>query len=651
MLRYLRDASNSITMKIVFGLIMFGFCMWGVGDIIRNYQISRSVIKVGSRSVTVGHFLNELHNIKQDVMQRKIRGQKIDVDAKELAIKRVIAEQSFEGMVERLKMTVSKQTMLAVAKGMSEFQVDGEFNPSMYKEKLRASGMSEHMFLNYVRNNILHEQLIVPVLLSFKVPEFVKNRIKQCYSVQKTLQIWKISPKDIKQSVKITQDEVQEFYASHPEKYQIPEIRNIAICCIPLVKEVEIKESDIDKYLQEHKKLLAPKKIEERTFTVYYFSTQDEAYKGLELINKKRIKQVKRQLMPTVQKYIGTKQQMIEKFGQDISDAAFAIKAVDRTSGVVPFNGRYCVLVLAKVQTKTEHVDKALLRQQVRERLIQENDSGFTYDDGNAVRNKIDDAVASGKTIEEIHKDFNLPSTYLQNIENIQNNANSVTKLSFAILNKQEDIANVLEAIFTTEKGEISQNIEINNCKAVVLINVKNIVPAHLEQLDNIRSVVTRDLQNAREDENVRNMLSSQDDVKNLRTTLMKYKKHISASYSLFDMIMKSKELAHDSKISAIINNGDDAGRLVDCMYTLNKDEWRYFVNKDGDYVVVIVDNAVPGQVSSDCSKFVDNLSGMIASRGVPKCVEQSWQDSFKITIKQKQVDRLAKSVNDQEKE
>ena len=222
MLQYLRNASNSIAMKIVFGLIMFGFCMWGVGDIIRNYQASRSVMKIGEHSITVGHFLNEFNTIKQEILRQEVIGEKVNINVKDATIRKLIAEYSFESMVERLKLTVSKNTMLELAKSMPEFQVDGQFNPGMYIDRLRASGMNEHMFLNYLRKNILRTQLVMPVVLSFQIPEFVKNRLKKKYSMQKTMQIWTISPKDIKQNIRVTEEDVKEYYASHPDKYQIP---------------------------------------------------------------------------------------------------------------------------------------------------------------------------------------------------------------------------------------------------------------------------------------------------------------------------------------------------------------------------------------------------------------------------------------------
>ena len=412
------------------------------------------------------------------------------------------------------------------------------------------------------------------------------------------------------------------------------------------MKEIEIQESEIDNYLQQHKEMLTPKKFEERTFTMYMFPNQNYAYKGLKIIKQKRYKQVKTQLMPGVQRVSYTKTAMSSKFNSQIADAAFAIKAVNDASDVVFIDNMYCVFVLAKSQTKTLPVNRGQVRQQVKELLMQEHSEKLGYDDGKEIRNKIDDAVASGKTIEEIRDIFNLSDSYFKTIDNVQNNANSLNKLRFATLNAQEDVANVLEAIFATDKGEISQNIEINGGKAIVLISVKNIALKHSEQLNDIYKTVENDLIHDKEKQFIKNMIDSKDNVKDLRVELAKYNRSTEIAVSLFDLIMSAnKQNANkNKKISDFISKGNNINILTDCVLSLNRDEWRYFDNNDGSYTVVIVSDAKPGEVSKDCSTFVNNMVMMFTNNGVPKCVSVACEKSFSIKVKQKRIDRLTEN-------
>ena len=395
-------------MKIIFGLIIVGFCLWGVGDIIRNYQISRAVIKVGSQSITAGHFLSEFNKLKQDINQKELFEKKhVDIDIKETVINKLIDECAFECIVDRLKLVVSKETLLAFAKSMPEFQLNGKFDPRLYLEKLRESGLHEKYFLSYVRQSVLKNQLTLPLVLSYKAADFIKNRLLEKYSAKKRIAIYSLSTNNIKYTNTPTKEDIQEFYASNPDKYNIPETRSVVICRIPCVARKNITEEEVKKYYNEHKKeLMQTQKTEYREIDIYCFDTINDANQGWKLINLKQITKMKKLLRPKVGNLKNTKSSMIEKLGHNVAEAIFNIKAVGRSTEVISDGKNYYVFVLKKINTVVKKPNEEQAMQIARNLLDGQNLKTTNFNNNNEISNKIDDAVAAGALACHILKVF-----------------------------------------------------------------------------------------------------------------------------------------------------------------------------------------------------------------------------------------------------
>ena len=63
MLQTFRDHSGSLFVKILFGVLVASFALWGVGDVFRDYTTMRPVATVGKSSVSQEEFLQAYQRV------------------------------------------------------------------------------------------------------------------------------------------------------------------------------------------------------------------------------------------------------------------------------------------------------------------------------------------------------------------------------------------------------------------------------------------------------------------------------------------------------------------------------------------------------------------------------------------------------------
>ncbi len=648
MLKAFRNASNSWFIKILFGAIILSFCFWGIGDIIRNYSASKSVVTVGKVSVNSETFSREYNQARQKIRnagQRALTDLEMqNIDVKSLVLDKMIDEAVLDQTCLNYGLTISKKSIGEVIHSIPEFQKDGVFNGAIFSTILQRSGIPKSAFVQNIRNNLSRTQLLHPIVVGYEVPKFVKDIITKEFETKKTLVFGYIKLSDIKDSFDITDDDLAEYYNSNKDQYKKPEMRDISVLVIDYTKhiaDIEVTQKEIDEYYEANKDAFAPREL--RNFQRLTFKTAANADKAWEMLKRgSSVNEIVKLFIPNIEEVNDMDQQ---SFPKEVGKELFSLKKEGDVSVVYHIGDLFYVYRLTKVSKIGERT-KEEINQEIKNILQNEkmNTPEF-YQSMKEIRNKIDDGFGAGKDISEIAKETGMQIVSIKDVTVDTENPEIAS-----LATDKPTIDDIKEAIFSTPEKQASQIIESRELDTLsFVVWVDKVTPEYIPEMNSIKTTVKEDYIKSRKDEMAKKKADEILDA-NEKAVSSFANSFKAGTYTISkrDIIMYQTEQANNvTQIMKIIPN---LNVVLDLISTLHKGEAKYFVNENGDYLLVgLKETTNPKTNDIKFSSIVDRYIDNSLKKDIPQISMVAFKNQLKITVDEKLIKKITSSVDDEE--
>lgn len=640
-----RNASHSLIIKILFAAIIFSFCLWGVGDIIRNYSASKTVFSVENTKLSVDQFLREYSQEKQrirNIGSKPLSDKEMEkLDIKNLVLNKLVNEVVLSQIYNKLGIIVPNKTLIEIVHSLPEFRnEEGNFDERVYEVAIRRSGINEQGFLNQIRDNVARNQLLHPVVAGYKLPKFIEECITKEFESKNTILLSKINLNSVKFNKNITKSELKQYYENNKQKYQRPETRDITVLIIDyrdLAKTIAIDEDTIEKYYSENKNAYKPK--EKRDFERFVFDSKEDADKAWDMMNRgvKSVDIIKK-LTPNMENVKGV---IISDLPVEISKDLFNLK-LTRASNVYNISGKYYIYRLTKILEEKGKSEKEI-KNQIREELRNEKlNSPEFYSKIKEMKNRIDDGFGSGKTIEEISKETGMK---IVNISELEKN---FEKSKLADIIKDEDTrTDVMNEIFSTDEGQVTQTIDSKEIDTLsYAVFVKKIKPASIPEFEKIEDKVKNDFILEKKDKLALNKIGEIIESKNSIKDLKNAFPIKNFRFSKKDLLLSQK--INNSEVNHILNEIPNPNAVLNIISSLKSGEVNYFKLSENEYVVVGIEKIE--KVSNSSPEFAKVISAYLANSTTSDVLPISliaFKNNLKINIDQKLIDEMTKKEDE----
>ena len=174
MLEALRRGAQTWVAKLLFGLLVASFAVWGIGGVFKNYGRG-SVAKIGSTEIPAEEFQrafqNEIDKFSRDAKKRITAEQARSIGLDKRVLRQLIGGAAIETHAKNLGLAVSDKTLVDGIANDSDFKgADGKFTKQGFNELLQRIGMSEQGFLKLRRKDELRAQLLGALVKGLSVP-------------------------------------------------------------------------------------------------------------------------------------------------------------------------------------------------------------------------------------------------------------------------------------------------------------------------------------------------------------------------------------------------------------------------------------------------------------------------------------------------
>ena len=454
MLQFIRSKVTSIFIKVLFGILILSFAIWGIGDIFLGNKDGEAVISIGDKEYNANYFLSAYDKAR--------RAMRLPPEYEDLVKPQIIesVKQSIirNGLLsaETLNLNlVYGDTQLKKWVGRSEAFRDssGKFDPELLRQALFNSGLSEADFFSSLREEMRNNQLISAVASSVSPPDILIEKIFKYRNEKRTVNIAEFTGDTIVSLPEQSESDLRKLYTDTKSDYMAPVYRSVTYVHIDpkeLAKDIMISEEAVaEEYDARRDELTIPGS---RDLKQLIFSEEDLAQKFINSITSaqstaevtKRISEIGETANVLEMKDV-TETDLIDT---NERKAAFETP-VGQISSIIETSFGWKVFFPIK-NTPEVITPLSAVRQKLRDELSNEKALDNIFD----LTNVFEDSLAGGASIEQAAREINFRSSRLKSIDN---NGKSETGTIIGGITGQKQF---LSTVFDTPVGEQSQLLE-----------------------------------------------------------------------------------------------------------------------------------------------------------------------------------------------
>lgn len=483
MLDALRRGAVNWLAKILLGLLVVAFAIWGVADVFRGYGRG-TVARVGSIEISTDEYRqayqNELESISRRFGRRLTAEQAKLLGIEQRALSRLMGAAAIDNHTRELHLSLSEQGIADIIKDDPAFHgPNGQFSRTAFQAYLRQNGYSEGRYLYDRRKEEVRDQLTDTLLGGLAPPQLVLDLLHRYR--EETRVIAYFTP-DYDKLVKVAEPDetkLREHYEQNKRQYVTPELRKINVLLLTrdavkartAVADDEVKaayEAEKEKY-----NIAEKRRVQQLAFPDK--AAAEKAY--AELAKAKNFKDAVAKLgfkESDIDLGLIARKDMIDT---KTAEAAFALKKDELSK---PVEGQFA-LVLLRVGEIVPGKQKTFeeVKGEIKDRLAEEH----AAQEIQALHEKVENERSAGKPLKDVGEQFKL---LYREVAEIDRTGNGPEGKPVADL---PQAAKVAQAAFAGAQGLEAEATELDD-GGYAWIDVLGVTPEKQKPFEDVKAEV-----------------------------------------------------------------------------------------------------------------------------------------------------------------
>ena len=262
MLEKIREGSQGIIAKSILGLVILTFALAGVGSYLST-PAEVNVAEVNGEKISRADFDQAFQNERARLQEQF--GEMYATLAADSAymnnfrsevLERLIDETLQKQFAAELGLRVSDDQVRDAIRGMTEFQVDGQFNNDRYQALLRQAGYQPDQFRELMREQMSRNQLLVGLLSSEFATIKDMQLLAKLQQQSRDIEFVRIAAADFADKVELTEQMLQDYYTTHLQQFETEQkvaIEYVELSGAALASDTDVTEQQIAEYYEANK--------------------------------------------------------------------------------------------------------------------------------------------------------------------------------------------------------------------------------------------------------------------------------------------------------------------------------------------------------------------------------------------------------------
>ncbi|MDQ0301559.1 SurA N-terminal domain-containing protein [Ancylobacter polymorphus] len=233
MLETLRKSASGIVAKILMGLLILSFAVWGIADVFRGFG-SQTLATIGDTEITVPEFRQIYQERLQQISQQLKRGITPDqaraFGIPDQLLNEQLAEAALNDQAKALGLALSDEEIARRVQSNPAFHgPSGSFDPAYFNQLLRSNGFTEARFVAAERALALRQQLIQSLGGGIEVPAVLKGALARYEGEERSVNYAMLTPASLAAPADPSDEELRKFFDERKVAFRAPEYRKIGV--------------------------------------------------------------------------------------------------------------------------------------------------------------------------------------------------------------------------------------------------------------------------------------------------------------------------------------------------------------------------------------------------------------------------------------
>lgn len=458
------------TVRILLGLLILSFAMWGVADYVTG-PVNPPVAHVGDREISSNEFLNEAQRRINIVRQQQNRA----IDQR-TAIALGLYGQTLSAMIDRnalldtadgWNLGVSDEIVASEIRNDPAFQGPaGNFDRLRFESILRNAGYGENQFILNLREDIINRQIESSVTAGLDRGQYHLARAILAYQLEtRDIRMIEVANDKIAQAAQPSDADLQKFHEENADRFSTQALRSARILHVTpasLAQNIIVDERPIEQSYEE--RLDEFTTDASRAIRQAIFPDEAAAAAALERINGGAgFEEVVQDVTSGPPIDLGTVTPA--DLPGAVGDAAFAAEPNSVTGPVQSAFGWHIV----EVGDATVEVIRPI--EAVREQIIADLQLEMALEEMIELSNRIEDELAGGGTVQDVAVSIEQTTVELPAIDRSGNDASGESRLGGLP-------TQMLSQLFATDPGAELSAVELDDSSLLLVETLEVKEPA-----------------------------------------------------------------------------------------------------------------------------------------------------------------------------
>ncbi len=483
MLQALRNQASSWVIKILLGLLIVSFAIWGINDVFLGER-DPVVAKVGTVKLTRSQVNDEIRE-EMNRLQPLFGGRLDRAEADRMGI----TAQVVENIVNRaaisqgagdLGITISDQLVASrIQSDATFFNSRGQFDRAIFAQVLSRAGMTEGFYVTNLKRDLAAAEINRAIAAAVPVPALMVDplvRFRSEKRVARTAQVPLVAESSVKEP---TAAEIEAYYKANTQRFMAPQLRDVSWIELDpnaVSAEIAVSEDRLKKAFEDRRDEFTTRDRREAEQVV--FRTEAAAAQAAKQIAAGKSLAVAAKAVDAALKPVPLGWVEKKDVPPELAGPVFALKKGETSKPVKSALGWHIVTV------KNAEIGRQKAFAEVRDQLRKELASREAVDAIFALTNKLEDALAAGATLDEAARQLNLKARRAESLDARGRNAGGDAV-------KDLPKGAFIRVAFETQDGQDSALTETENGGFFVL-HVNKITPPAARPLDAVRADVVK---------------------------------------------------------------------------------------------------------------------------------------------------------------
>ncbi len=483
MLRSIRDRSGSILVKLLLGLLILSFGVWGMGDVFFGQADIQRAAYVGDTEVPIHEVQSELN--REMARLRQILG---DVDpqrARELGL----VDSILDRLVNRVLLELAANDLgILVGDDLlrekirvnpSFFGGLGRFDRVVFEQTLQSNSLTEDRYVNILKGDVKRTMLVDSLTGQVAPPKALVDAVYRFRHEKRVVETLLLRANDMPAPEDPGDDVLRAYHKDNPASFTAPEYRKIVAVVLTtdeIAAETAVSEEEIAAAYEGRKAEFGnPERRAVRQMVLLDDTAAQKAHEALK--SGREFEEVAKEFADADADTLTLGVLARDEMLPELSEAAFS-QSKDDFSAPVQSPLGWHILQVTEIhegyQQSLEQVHDALRNLVAKEKAI---------DGLYELSNRLDDAVGGGASLEEAAGRLNLNLIRIDSLDAAGRDAESQA------IENLPPYREFLDTAFKTSEGEESL-LEEAGSDAYFIIRVDGVTPPALKPFDTVREQV-----------------------------------------------------------------------------------------------------------------------------------------------------------------